>query len=90
MSLDNNDKNNREFNEFLQSLQDEVNENEAAASNGKEEPFPFSDSFDIDSFVKENAMPSAQAQGGGAASAEPFSAGGGNADTKHQEPSAES
>ena len=28
MSLDNNDKNNREFNEFLQSLQDEVNEND--------------------------------------------------------------
>lgn len=61
MSLSDNDKNNRDFNEFLQSLQDDTADNAASSSNGKEGPFPFSDSFDIDAFVKENAIASAEA-----------------------------
>ena len=77
MSLEN-DNNNRDFNEFLQSLQEEGNittpqeeqevknflhsfetdNNKEQFSAAREDSFPFSDSFDIDSFVKENGMPS--------------------------------
>lgn len=73
-----NDNNSRDFNEFLQSLQEEgntttpqeeqevknflhsfeTNSNKEQFSAGEEDTFPFSDSFDIDSFVKENGMPS--------------------------------
>ena len=56
MSLENNDKNNYDFNEFLQSLQ----EDNTKGASGKEDAFPFADSFDIDSFVKENALPPAE------------------------------
>ena len=55
MSLDN-DKNNQDFNEFLQSLQNDDGADALSASAGKEEAFPFADSFDIDSFVKENGI----------------------------------
>ena len=57
MSLDN-DKNNQDFNEFLQSLQNDDGIDAASASSGKDEAFPFADSFDIDSFVKENGIAS--------------------------------
>ena len=87
MSLDNNDKNNQEFNEFLQSLQDDANKNEALASSGREEPFPFSDSFDIDSFVKENAIPSAQASGEAQSSQEPLASPQESGQEKREEPS---
>lgn len=87
MSLYNNDKNNQEFNEFLQSLQDDANKNEALASSGREEPFPFSDSFDIDSFVKENAIPSAQASGEAQSSQEPLASPQESGQEKREEPS---
>lgn len=61
MSLDN-DKNNQDFNEFLQSLQNDDGADALSASAGKEEAFPFADTFDIDSFVKENGIASAEAR----------------------------
>lgn len=61
MALDN-DKNNQDFNEFLQSLQNDNGGEESSASAGKEEAFPFADTFDIDSFVKENGIASAEAR----------------------------
>lgn len=61
MSLDN-DKNNQDFNEFLQSLQNDDGADALSASAGKEEAFPFADTFDIDSFVKENGIASADAR----------------------------
>ena len=54
---ENNNNNNRDFNDFLQSLNEE-SENTAKIPAGREETFPFADSFDIDSFVKENGVPS--------------------------------